>query len=487
MQTTDHSLQPLLETVWAQIKKAELPVHSLLGDQGGEKIFEQYTPPYDAQTLHRMFSITKSFCSLAVGFLLEEKKLRLDDKIVSFFPEYAPEDGFHTYLAAMTISEMLRMETCHTSTTYKFHMDESWVRSFFVTPPSHRSGQLFNYDTSSTHVLAALVQKLSGKDVLTYLRGKCLSSIGFSDAAYIIRNDFQEEIGGSGLMCLPSDLLKTGRFLMNVLCDGASEDELASAFLHGAAPVSGQPLSMEMSLSFAAYLKDAVSYKTPNIHTGQTLEEQQGYGYQFWRVRGGFCMFGMGGQYILFYPQYDLVLVTTADLQNIKGGTQLLLNIIHDALAESAPHWNIYEQNTSMPSAAPYADVFDKHWAVLPKPASCTAREAAESPSAPFSSISLTCDSEGGTLALHAVSDTYTIPFSFKDLAPGLLGKEGRKIVTKAVWISDSVLYLPVYLVGEDVGSIHLVLHISEEGLTISMRKIVEGALDSFSGFWEAR
>ena len=48
-------------------------------------------------------------------------------------------------------------------------------------------------------------------------------------------------------------------------------------------------------------------------------------------------MYGMGGQYVLFYPQYDLVIVTTADLQNIKGGTQPLLDIIHDSLLEYAP------------------------------------------------------------------------------------------------------------------------------------------------------
>ena len=66
------ALTPAMDELWSAFSKSGLPVHSLLADCGGQKIHEKYAAPYGPQDLHRMFSITKSFCSLAVGFLLEE-------------------------------------------------------------------------------------------------------------------------------------------------------------------------------------------------------------------------------------------------------------------------------------------------------------------------------------------------------------------------------------------------------------------------------
>ena len=80
---------------------------------------ETYYKPYTRDTLHRMFSVTKSFVSLGIGLLEAEGKLSLDDKIVDFFPEKLPKPGVHPYIAMMTIRDMLTMRTCHDKTTYK--------------------------------------------------------------------------------------------------------------------------------------------------------------------------------------------------------------------------------------------------------------------------------------------------------------------------------------------------------------------------------
>lgn len=77
-----------------------------------------------------MFSITKSFVSMAIGCLAEEGKLKLDDKIVDYFPEKQPESGTYKYTAMLTIRDMLKMKTCHTKTTYKNPGVTDWVGSF---------------------------------------------------------------------------------------------------------------------------------------------------------------------------------------------------------------------------------------------------------------------------------------------------------------------------------------------------------------------
>jgi len=154
------------ETLWLRLKESGLPIHSFLAEQGGTLLKEAYEAPYTAMDLHRMFSITKSLCSLAIGFLYADGKLSLDNRITDYFPEYCSCGDIQPWLKEMTIRHMLSMETCHSSTTYKADTSKNWVESFFTTPPSHRSGQIFLYDTSSSHTLAALVKKLSGKGIL---------------------------------------------------------------------------------------------------------------------------------------------------------------------------------------------------------------------------------------------------------------------------------------------------------------------------------
>ena len=491
-----------ISIIWDKINKAGLlnggsgSVHSLLADQNGCRIFEEYAYPYSKNKMHRMFSVTKSFVSIAIGFLIEEGKIDPLDRIVTFFPEYEPEEGFHPYLQNMTIQDMLCMQTCHTSTTYQFHGNLNWVKSFFVTPPSHRSGKVFKYDTSAAHTLAALVKKLTGMGVLDYLRTRIPAGYLFSKDAYVIKDPFGDEIGGSGLMCYSEDLLKVGRFVMNELLKSAdSEKDIELAFCLG-------HRDKEIR-TFSDYIKEAVSFKTPNTQTGQVMDERQGYGYQFWRIRGGFCMYGMGGQYALFYPQYDLVIVTTADLQNIKGGTQPLLDIIHDTLSDYAPCFEKYEK-----------DIYEA-LEVKPKFSELNYTYKIHENGSGFESFSLVYKSEkgqnpieagegdaGGLLSIKQKaaggSLDYIIPFDLETeseeklplIDPGTMEALSYTtsevpFISKASWISEDTLYIEISLAGEEVGSIHITMNISETNLTVQMKKVVEAKFEDFTGFLE--
>ena len=186
----------------------DLCMHSILLIRHGKLVAETYYAPYTADTLHRMFSITKSFTSLAIGLLREEGKLFLDHKIIDYFPEKLPDGGVHPYLAEVTIKDMLRMASPHQNTTYKLNPEVDWVKSFFLVEPSHLPGTIFSYDTSSSHILAALAEKLSGRPLLEYLRLRFLDDIGFSRNAYVISDPMGVSMGGnlygyseSGLDC----------------------------------------------------------------------------------------------------------------------------------------------------------------------------------------------------------------------------------------------------------------------------------------------
>ena len=453
----------ITEELWLSLKKCEFPVHSFLAEKGGKLLKEAYEAPYGKDDFHRMFSITKSFCSLAVGFLYEENRLSLEDRITDYFPEYCLSREIHPWLREMNIRHMLSMETCHSSTTYKLDSSKNWVESFFTTPPSHRSGQIFLYDTSSSHTLAALVKKLTGKGLLDYLREKCLDQIGFSKDAYILSDPFGSEMGGSGLMARPMDLLKLGRYCMDTVRKGDGK--------------------------FADYLREAVSFQVPTIHSGNTLDEQQGYGYQFWLIRNGFAMYGLGGQYVLFYPDEDLVFVITSDTQKIKGGNQKILDLVYEAVKKAGHGLNRLTglENTVMPDKLTglKATASLKQSQIKTDLKAWDASYRLYQNPAGFSRLTLSLGPENGLLVLSGKDTDFPFPFSFKEAQVSVLPKYGQRIAVHGMWVHDRTLYLPVQIVGECVGSIHLLLRLSEDKVTVWMKKVEETYFNEFQGFLE--
>lgn len=295
-------MKDAVERFLKELKNAEVDLHSMALIRDGEVVDERYFGPFEKDTLQRMYSVSKSFVSIAVGFLQQEGKLRLSDPILNYFEEYTSK-AVYPELRRMTIEDMLKMQTCHLKTTYKSNPKEPWVPSFFSTRPHHEPGMIFQYDTSASDTLCALAEKLSGKEILAYLREKCLDKIGFSREAYFIRNHFDEAMGGSGLMAKTSDMIKVARLLVN------------GGKFHGS------------QLLPEDYIKQATSYQASTRIRDGVREEHEGYGYQFWRLtHNGFGCYGKGGQFILCYPDERLALVTTADTTSSKEGNQVIFD-----------------------------------------------------------------------------------------------------------------------------------------------------------------
>lgn len=290
-----------------EIDQKGICMHSFLMWKDEKLCAEGYYAPVKRDDLHRMFSVTKSFVSIAIGLLQEEGRLLLDDSIVKFFPKYVPDPSrVHPWLAATTIRNMLSMRSCHASTTYdKFSSKTDWVKSFFTVLPTHKPGTVFHYDTSSTHTLCALVEKLSGMTMLDYLRKKVLDEVGFSKEAYCLKDGFGISMGGSGLMATSRDLML---FALLILKQGN---------LNGKQYIP------------ADYIKEATSFQTATCVTGPVPSESMGYGLQFWiGEHDAIVCYGMGGQLAILLPKYNTAIVTTADTQGYQGGNQ----VIYDAI-----------------------------------------------------------------------------------------------------------------------------------------------------------
>lgn len=276
-------------------------MHSVIMLRGGKILLEKYYEPYERDTLHRMYSVTKSLVGLAILCLADEGRVDLDASITSYFPEYPTE---YKSIKDTTIRNMLMMRTAHKRTTYKADLSSDWVGSFFTTEPTQIPGTVFSYDTSSSHTLGALVEKITGMELLDYLRIKFLDKIGFSKSAYCLKDPFGVSIGGSGLMATPLDVAKVARLVMN------------KGMENGEQLINPELVSL------------AVSNLSPTDLHCKCADERQGYGMQFWRTRhNGFMMHGLGGQMAICLPDKDFIFVTTADANECKDGVQMIRDV----------------------------------------------------------------------------------------------------------------------------------------------------------------
>src|SRR5262249_59385706 len=124
--------------------------------------------PDSADKPHVLRSLSKSFTSTAVGLAVEEGKLSIDDEVLKFFPDMAPKEPSRN-LKAMRVRDLLTMSTGH-QTEPKFAKDVPWVKTFLEHPVPFKPGTHFLYNTPATYMQSAIVQKVTGKSVLEYLK-----------------------------------------------------------------------------------------------------------------------------------------------------------------------------------------------------------------------------------------------------------------------------------------------------------------------------
>lgn len=446
-----------------RLQKRQIPMHSLLLMHHDRLVFEGYYAPLTAHSLHRMFSISKSFTSIAIGLLADEGRLSLEDPVIKYFPEKLPDkDSIHPWVARMTIKDMLMMRTCHASTTYKLDMSSDWVASFFTTQPTHPPGTIFHYDTSAAHTLCALAEKLTGQDMLDYIKEK-LHILGFSEESYMIKDPFGVSMGGSGLVALPIDMMKFGYFIAH------------------------RGLVLGRQLLSPSYIDMAVSPLTASCVTAPLPSEAQGYGLQFWRnERNGFTCYGMGGQLIIFLPDYELICVTTADTQSIQGGNQQIYDALYEELL---PH--IQEQvHTPDETAKNALGRALSSLALKPLESSLPKNLHAgsgrtyyvQNEASDFQSFSVLLTENAGTLSFTYKNTPCSISFGIGCMQTGAFPIYNLWYAASGAWLFDGTLLIRAHVIDAYVGVVQFQLSFQDDSLTIFMTKKEESLFHEFNG-----
>ena len=286
----------LLAQVLTECLERNIQLHSLLIVRHGKLVLETAKFPTAREDKHLVYSCSKTFTATAVGIAIDEKLIKLDDRIIDYFPEVS-RAGLDENAMKITIRNLLMMATGHgrDSVGDMCNSDLSWPEVFFHSEMIYEPGTTFVYDSGGTYMLSEIISRVTRKSMFEYMKEKVFEPLDIVDVSWDVHG--KVNTGAWGVLIAPRDLCKLGLLYLN---KGVWEGK--------------RILSEE-------YIEEATK---PLISTRgeHKLEERidgwsRNYGFSFWQNNANsFRADGAFGQLCMIFPKEDMVIVTTAEEEN---------------------------------------------------------------------------------------------------------------------------------------------------------------------------
>ena len=281
-----------LESMAEYFTTKEIKIDSLLVIRNGWIVFEEYPSTFGPDDTHHLFSCTKSITSTLLGIALH---LGFLDSINTSVLDYFPERDFSNPSEKkdkITIQNLLEMtsgldwnEEQHGNIMNDYNKmvhSADWVKYVLDKPMTVDPGSVFLYNSGVSHILSAIVQKLTNQTTFDFAVANLFQYLGITEL------DWDQDpqgvySGASGLKMKPLDMAKIGYlYLREGLWDGV------------------QLIPQDW----------VETTTTSQVHVDETVD----YSYQWWVLSelGAFYALGWGYQSITVVPKYGIVVVVTA-------------------------------------------------------------------------------------------------------------------------------------------------------------------------------
>lgn len=272
-------------------------MHHFMALRHGKVICECNFAPYPKGMWHITHSMCKSITGMAIGMLIEEEKLKLDENIYDIFPDHI--NAFSKiFRPVITVENLLTMTSGVTFNESGIVSGNDWLGSFLNASVNGKPGTEFQYNSLNTYVLSAIVTKRTGETLTEYLTPRLFGPLGITKYYWETCPKGITK-GGWGLFLCAEDMAKLGQLYLQK------------------GKWNGQQLVSE-------YWIEISTARHPKTQNGT-----YGYGYQLWMEQrpGSFEYNGMLGQNVIIYPDMDMVLVTNAGNKEMFQDC-IMLNII---------------------------------------------------------------------------------------------------------------------------------------------------------------
>ncbi|MEU1349499.1 serine hydrolase domain-containing protein [Streptomyces sp. NPDC005786] len=290
-----------------RLEERSVECHSIMVVHRGHVVAEGWWAPYSAERPHLLYSLTKSFTSVAVGLAIDDGLLSLDDRVVDVLPDHVPPDVSEQG-SRITVHHLLSMTAGHPADS----LTEAWelepgdlVKGFLRLPFGAAEGTRHVYDNSTTFLLARMVERVTGLGLPEFLDERLFKPMGIDHAEWD-RVASGAAFGFHGLHLTTEAVASFGELLLRGGVRGGQQlvppawVEVATGRHVDCQPFEGGSADADFSC---------------------------GYGYQFWMSRHGYHGHGAFGQQCVVVPSHDLVVAVTA-----QGESQQVLDALWECL-----------------------------------------------------------------------------------------------------------------------------------------------------------
>lgn len=272
-------------------------VDCILIIRNGFLVAERYYNGFGRSTPHNVMSVSKSFLSAMTGIALREGNLTsINQKVLDFFPEYIyPNIDPRKYNITIRNLLMMRMGIDHDQNLYNYvHSSSNWIKTTIELPLIYDPGTRFCYNTFQTHLLSAIITKASGMSMVDFGKTFLFEKMNINCADWW-QDPQGYYFGGNSMHFTPRDMARLGYLYMN----------------------NGQ-LNREQIVP-AEWVEESLTNFTNFSNSSWGDLEKVNYGYLWWlgEIKGYkvFLAIGHGGQFVINFPEINMIVVTTSDWQ----------------------------------------------------------------------------------------------------------------------------------------------------------------------------
>lgn len=156
-------------------KVKKIKIEAFVIYKGNTRIFEYLKNKKVVEKPSKIYSITKSIVSILIGIMVDKGLIKnIHEPIQNYFPEIVasndPQKKEITIFHLLTMTSGLQVGN--------FQGSKNWVKFILEQPIIHKPGSTFQYNSGDSHLLSAIIQRVSGISTASFAENYLFCPLG---------------------------------------------------------------------------------------------------------------------------------------------------------------------------------------------------------------------------------------------------------------------------------------------------------------------